>query len=145
MSESESDTIVSLTDIEDYNEVLIDEDVLKQAYPLCSSGRIKKERELQASYYIMSKYLRKNEANQKAQKSEKSEKAASLECHDGEEKLSVSVKSGEDAFKEFICPLCMKLIYKCVTTLCGHSYCEGCLDDYLMYKMVSSCYPLRQS
>ena len=87
----------------------------------------------------MSKYLRKNEANQKIQKSEKSDKS-SLELNDGnDEKLSVSVKSGEDAFKEFMCPLCMKLIYKCVTTLCGHSYCEGCLDDYLIYKMVSLC------
>ena len=114
--------------------MLIAEDVLKQAYPLCCSGRIKKERELQASFYIMNKYLRKSEANQKVQKAEDDE-----ELNDGgnDEKPSVPVKSGEDAFKEFICPLCMKLIYKCVTTLCGHSYCEGCLDDYLIYKMVS--------
>ena len=82
----------------------------------------------------MNKYLRKSEANQKVQKAEDDE-----ELNDGgnDEKPSVPVKSGEDAFKEFICPLCMKLIYKCVTTLCGHSYCEGCLDDYLIYKMVS--------
>ena len=123
-----------MTDIEGYNDVLIAEDVLKQAYPLCSSGRIKKERELQASYYIMSRYLRKTEANQKVHKAENDE-----ELNDGgiDVKPSVPVKTGEDAFKEFICPLCMKLIYKCVTTLCGHSYCEGCLDDYLIYKMVS--------
>ena len=80
----------------------------------------------------MSRYLRKSEANQKVQKAEKEEKSSfELNVGDNDEKPSVPVKSGEDAFKEFICPLCMKLIYKCVTTLCGHSYCEGCLDDYL--------------
>ena len=72
-----------MTDIEGYNDVLIAEDVLKLAYPLCSIGRIKKERELQASYYIMSKYLRKTEANQKVQKAEKDEKSI-LELNDGE-------------------------------------------------------------
>jgi len=42
------------------------------------------------------------------------------------------------AFKEFICPICLKLIQKCVTTLCGHSFCESCLEDYLIYKEVRS-------
>ena len=23
---------------------------------------------------------------------------------------------------------------RCVTTVCGHNYCEYCLDDYLIYK-----------
>lgn len=36
------------------------------------------------------------------------------------------------SFKELICPLCRRLLYKCTTTLCGHSYCERCLDEYLI-------------
>lgn len=55
----------SLSEIEDYSDVLIDIDVLAKAYDNCTIGRIKKEREFQASYYIMSKYLRKGESNQK--------------------------------------------------------------------------------
>ena len=47
-------------------------------------------------------------------------------------------KTADTAFKDFICPICLKLIQKCVTTISGHSYCESCLDDYLLYKDVSS-------
>lgn len=36
------------------------------------------------------------------------------------------------------CPLCKNLISKCVTTLCGHSYCDLCLEEYLLLKPVSS-------
>ena len=49
-------------------------------------------------------------------------------------KAQKTLDNEEEAFKEFMCPLCMKLIQKCVTTLCGHSYCDSCLDDYLIYK-----------
>lgn len=36
------------------------------------------------------------------------------------------------------CPLCLSLIHKCVTTICSHSYCEACLDEYLVFK--STCF-----
>lgn len=38
---------------------------------------------------------------------------------------------------KLLCPLCLKFIYKCTTTACGHSYCEKCLDDYLIIRNVS--------
>ena len=73
----------------------------------------------------MKKYL-KSQDNQKIGNlgQNKAKKAKAQKSSDNE----------EEAFKEFMCPLCMKLIHKCVTTLCGHSYCDSCLDDYLIYK-----------
>lgn len=48
--------------------------------------------------------------------------------------MDCQIKIAQDSFMEFTCPICHKLLQKCVTTLCGHSYCEACLDDYLIYK-----------
>lgn len=31
--------------------------------------------------------------------------------------------------KEFECPICFKLLYKPVTTACGHNFCKVCLDQ----------------
>lgn len=39
-----------------------------------------------------------------------------------------------------ICPLCLKFIYKCTTPICGHSFCERCLDEYLIIRKVSLYY-----
>lgn len=47
------------------------------------------------------------------------------------------------SFYKFLCPLCLKLIYRCVTTVCGHSFCEVCLDEYLLIKPVSPNSPNR--
>jgi hypothetical protein len=44
----------------------------------------------------------------------------------------------DSGFKSLICPLCMNFLYKCVTAYCGHSFCEKCLDEYLILKRVSS-------
>ena len=46
--------------------------------------------------------------------------------------------SSEKSFYKFLCPLCLKLIFRCVTTVCGHSFCEVCLDEYLLIKPVSA-------
>ena len=35
------------------------------------------------------------------------------------------------------CAFCQHLIHKCVIALCGHSYCETCLEEYLIMKPVS--------
>jgi hypothetical protein len=37
-------------------------------------------------------------------------------------------------FKSFICPLCFRFIYKCQITVCGHSFCTKCIDEYLIIK-----------
>ena len=42
----------------------------------------------------------------------------------------------EKQFKSFICPLCFRMMYKCTTTVCGHSFCEMCLDEYLIIRKV---------
>ena len=34
---------------------------------------------------------------------------------------------------DFICKICLDFIVSAVTTKCGHSFCEICLFDYLMY------------
>ena len=68
-----------------------------------------------------------------------------MDCSDeevSEKQIGGVDRSAEDAFKEFICPICLKLIQKCVTTLCGHSFCESCLEDYLLFKEVSTAAPI---
>ena len=79
-----------------------------------------------ASYYSMKKFL-SLEGHKNAKSALESSNLSSAE----------NPITTEDAFKEFICPICMKLIQKCVTTLCGHSFCEACLEDYLIFKEVS--------
>jgi len=125
--ERESDPFTELLEKEtfgDIREFLIDESLFKLAYPDASTERIRVEREFQASYYVMKKFLHR----------EKQSNSPLLEMSvsDEDEKLD-----DRDAFKEFICPICLKLIQKCVTTLCGHSFCEACLEDYLVFKEVS--------
>ena len=44
----------------DHKDFLVDEDLLVAAYPDASMDRIRVERELQASHYIMKKFLRGN-------------------------------------------------------------------------------------
>lgn len=34
---------------------------------------------------------------------------------------------------DFICPLCLKFIVCAVITPCGHTFCEICLEEYLLY------------
>jgi hypothetical protein len=38
--------------------------------------------------------------------------------------------------QNLICPLCLKFLYKCTTTICGHSFCERCIDEYLIIRKV---------
>ena len=109
---------ISKETFSDFKEYIIDEDVLSVAFPDASIDRIRVEREFQASHYVMKKFL--NTDN----KSKLAESKAGL-------------VDKEDAFKEFICPICLKIIQKCVTTLCGHSFCECCLENYLIFKEVS--------
>jgi hypothetical protein len=46
----------------------------------------------------------------------------------------------QEGFKNLVCPLCLNMMYKCTTAACGHSFCEKCLDEYLIIKKV--CHPL---
>jgi len=45
--------------------------------------------------------------------------------------------SEDDSFKQLMCPLCLQLMFKCITTVCGHSFCERCIDEYMLFKTVS--------
>jgi hypothetical protein len=52
---------------------------------------------------------------------------------------SMSVDAGDYASVkingvDFTCPVCTELIYKPVTTPCGHTFCEACLGKALAYK-----------
>ena len=47
-------------------------------------------------------------------------------------------KEGEDSFSKLMCPLCLKLMFKCMTTVCGHSFCERCIDEYMLVNSVSA-------
>jgi hypothetical protein len=51
-------------------------------------------------------------------------------------------KEDEDQFSKLMCPLCLKLMYKCMTTICGHSFCERCIDEYMLVKSVSKSFYL---
>jgi hypothetical protein len=41
-----------------------------------------------------------------------------------------------NGFKNLMCPLCLNVMYKCTTAACSHSFCERCLDEYLIIKRV---------
>ncbi|CDW85689.1 zinc binding [Stylonychia lemnae] len=47
-------------------------------------------------------------------------------------------QKGFDGFQKLICPLCLKFMYKCTSAVCGHSFCEKCLDEYLIIR--ESCF-----
>ena len=92
--------------VKEFQKVFVSENELAEAFPSCTIDRIAKERELLATHFVMSTYLTP----------------------------MIDRESEESSIYEFICPLCFKLMQKCVTTVCGHSYCEHCLDEYLIYK-----------
>jgi hypothetical protein len=92
--------------MDEFEKVYLSEDELAKAFPKCSIDRIAKEREFMVTHFIMEKYLKPMQ--------EKEE--------------------DENSYLKFICPLCLKLMQRCVTTVYGHSYCEYCLEDYLIYK-----------
>lgn len=48
-----------------------------------------------------------------------------------------SARKMMSGFKNLICPLCLNFMYKSTTTVCGHSFCERCLDEYLILRKVS--------
>lgn len=52
---------------------------------------------------------------------------------EAEEVPAASIMKG---FRNLICPLCLNFLFKCTTTVCGHSFCERCLDEYLILKKV---------
>lgn len=37
-------------------------------------------------------------------------------------------------YKALVCPLCFNFLYKCQTTVCGHTFCTKCIDEYLIIK-----------
>jgi hypothetical protein len=94
-----------------------DIDKLLQKHPNCTVDRCELERRLLISHAFMSKYLPQMSAQSAV---------ANPELAD----------SQPQSFYKFLCPLCLKLIYRCVTTVCGHSFCEMCLDEYLLVKPV---------
>jgi len=65
--------------------------------------------------------------------------SSSSEDEEGEAEM---LEEGADSqrmlrgFKNLMCPLCLNVMYKCTTAACGHSFCERCLDEYLIIKKV---------
>ena len=49
--------VISAETFSDYREYVVDENLLAIAFPEASSDRIRVEREFQASYYVMKKFL----------------------------------------------------------------------------------------
>jgi hypothetical protein len=84
-------------------------DNMLEMHPDCTVDRVEQERKLLISHAFANRYLLGERANPEQSKS----------------------------FHKFLCPLCLKLIFRCVTTVCGHSFCEVCLDEYLLIKQVS--------
>lgn len=37
------------------------------------------------------------------------------------------------SFGGLFCPLCLDYFVKPITTKCGHSFCEYCIDEYLLH------------
>ena len=41
----------------------------------------------------------------------------------------------EQAAEHYGCCICLKLLFMPVTTVCGHSFCKGCLHQSLEHKL----------
>ena len=37
---------------------------------------------------------------------------------------------------DFICPICLRFIVAATTTHCGHTFCEICISEYLLFYSV---------
>jgi len=40
------------------------------------------------------------------------------------------------------CPICTEFMFKTTMTVCGHSFCEQCIDEYMIYK--KTCFVCQQ-
>jgi hypothetical protein len=101
--------------IEDLGDSINLEEMLEK-HTQCTVDRIEQERRLQISHSFANRYL------------------LCQPEHNPEMSLEAAKPK---SFYKFLCPICLKLIYRCVTTVCGHSFCEVCLDEYLLIKSVS--------
>ena len=96
-----------------------EEERFKQDYPEIAMSVIKKDRQLRKDHELMLKVLGKDI------------------MRSGNEKAGNSDSEEIDSFSKLICPLCLQLMFKCMTSVCGHSFCEGCIDEYMLVKSVS--------
>lgn len=44
---------------------------------------------------------------------------------------------------DFVCRICFDFIVKTITTLCGHSFCERCLYEYLIFFLKCPTCPMK--
>lgn len=72
--------------------------------------------------------------------SKKKDKDNLEEVKENDKDQSLKVNNEEYDINSLICSLCFNFMYKCVTTFCGHSFCEQCLDEYLILKKVRITY-----
>ena len=127
-----SDPIQQLLSKENFNDVqdyVFNEAVLVKDFPEASTKQIKVEKDLQSSYYVLQKFLELEKQLREALISGDLALVDSEACG-----TDIELHMAEDSFYKFICSLCLKLMQKCVTTVCGHLYCESCLENYLMFK-----------
>ena len=47
---------------------------------------------------------------------------------------SIDTLNPSEDYKSLVCPLCFNFIYKAQTTVCGHTFCTKCIDEYLIIK-----------
>jgi hypothetical protein len=118
IKKSHDDMLKFIADLSEATNV----EALLQKHTECTVDRIECERSLMISHAFMSRYLPVMTETPSKQ-------------IDGNPESSIVTTP--KSFYKFLCPLCLKLIYRCVTTVCGHSFCEMCLDEYLLIKSVS--------
>ena len=86
-------------------------------YPECTLTVIKKDKQLKRKHELMLKIMGKEIMNSNDKTGSESDES--------------------DSFSKLMCPLCLKLMFKCMTSVCGHSFCERCIDEYILVKSVS--------
>lgn len=56
-------------------------------------------------------------------------------------KLKKEIAEIRHTASDTICPICLKYICQSVTVVCGHSYCDVCINEYLLVAPVKSTDP----
>lgn len=54
-------------------------------------------------------------------------------------KLKTDLAAIRHMTPDVICPICLKFICQAVTSVCGHSFCDLCINEYLILAPVNFC------
>jgi hypothetical protein len=84
---------------------------------------------------ILSRLIQKDEKKLKSS-SEKEIEIENVKEDNNEDEEIRFLSEIKHSDHDFICPICLKYIVSATTTVCGHTFCEMCISEYLLFYSV---------